>query len=178
MVLICLQVSVEGHPVILWTVASVNKSISFAQLLENLRAESVSTFEQYVRSLQQCQLMQCSISTSQGPFNVIDKFLPLEVCVRACKLLCDTEWVEPATSTSTIAMRNAFDVLMQSQATLSWRDKLPQKTDSHKKKSLFNDLLDLFEEKGWTWVDGGNTLDKSFLSKLWDVPCRVLPKAC
>ena len=86
------------------------------------------------------------------------------------KLLCDTEQVEPAMSTSTIAMRNAFDVLMRSQATLSRRDKLPQKIDSRNKKgSLFNDLVDLFEEKGWTWVDGGNTLGKSFLSKVRDV---------
>ena len=39
----------------------------------------------------------------------------------------------------------------------------------NKKDKLFNDLIDLFEEKGWTWVDSGNTLGKSFLWKLWDV---------
>lgn len=64
-------------------------------------------------------------------------------------------------------MRNVFDVLMRSQAALSQRDKLPQKIDSCNKKDAL--LVDLFEEKGLTWVDGGNTLGKSFLLKLRDV---------
>ena len=86
------------------------------------------------------------------------------------KLLCDTQELGPATSTTKIAMRNAFDVLMQSQAAQSQRVKLPPRIDSrHKKDKLFNDLVDLFEEKGWTWADGCNTLGKSFLLKLQDV---------
>ena len=47
---------------------------------------------------------------------------------------------------------------------------MPQKIESRNKKDkLFNDLIDLFEEKGCTWVDSGNTLGKSFLLKLRDV---------
>ena len=46
----------------------------------------------------------------EGTFNVDDKFLPLdEVCSQfgsSVKLLCDTQQMELATSTSTIAMRN------------------------------------------------------------------------
>ena len=86
------------------------------------------------------------------------------------KLLCDTQEFEPATSTTQTTMRNAFQVLMQSQAARSQRDKLPQKIDCRNKKDeLFNDLVDLFEGNGWTWVDSGNTLGKSFLLKLRDV---------
>ena len=48
--------------------------------------------------------------------------------------------------TTTIAMRNVFDVLMRSQAALSQRDKLPQKIDSRNTKDVL--LVDLFEEKG------------------------------
>lgn len=135
----------------------------------------MSTFEQYARNLQRCQLTQCSVAKSrEGPFNIVDKCLQLDkVCSHFgsfVKLLCDTQEFEPATSTAQIAMRNVFDVLMRRQAALSQRDKLPQRIDScNKKDELFNDLVDLFEEKGWTWVDGGNTLGKSFLSKLWDV---------
>ena len=86
------------------------------------------------------------------------------------KLLCDTQEFEPATSTTQTTMRNAFDVLMQRQAACSQSDKLPRKIDSRNKKDeLFNDLVDLFEANGRTWVDGGNMLGKSFLLKLRDV---------
>ena len=198
---------------------------------------------------------QHSVVARDGAFNIVDKFLhqvqtsidgwhlsPSRVETshlywldEACsqfglfvKLLCQT--TEPALSTSTIAVRNAFDVLMRSQAALSQRGYLkklrlviksrvlltlvgsgrlqpPLSSFYHhsglfyhhsqriksaemlclmqfdlsvtttqiilgrtlKKDKLFNDLIDLFEEKGWTWVDSGNTLGKSFLWKLWDV---------
>jgi len=46
----------------------------------------------------------------EGAYNIVDKFLPLdEVCSQFglfVKLLCDTQQMEPAMSTSTIAMRN------------------------------------------------------------------------
>ena len=34
--------------------------------------------------------------------------------------------------------------------------------------TLFSDLIGLFEEKGWSWVDGGSRLGKCFLLKLRD----------
>ena len=59
---------------------------------------------------------------------------------------------------------------MQSQAFLSQKYKLPQKMDCRTKKDkLFNDLIELFEERGWTWVDCGDALGKAFLLKLCDV---------
>ena len=170
-----LQVSVEGRTVITRTIAYLIDRVSFAQQLERLRAGSVPTFEQYARSLQLCRLRQCSVANSrEGPFSIVEKFLQLdEVCLQFgsfMKLLCDTQELESATSTTGIAMRNAFGVLMQSQAALSQRVKLPPKIGSHyKKNKLFNDLVDLVKEKGWTWVDGGNTLGKPFLLKLRDV---------
>ena len=86
-------------------------------------------FQPYARSLQQCELTQCSVTKSRdGTFNIVDKFLQLdEVCSQFgffVKLLCQI--LEPASSTLTIAVRNAFDVLMRSQAALSQREKLPQ----------------------------------------------------
>ena len=44
MVLIYLNVSVEGHPIIPWTVASMNEGISFIQLFENLLAGTIGIF--------------------------------------------------------------------------------------------------------------------------------------
>ena len=47
---------------------------------------------------------------------------------------------------------------------------MPQRIDScNKKDKLFNDLIDLFEERGWNWVDSASTLGKAFLLKLRDV---------
>ena len=130
MVLVCLHVSAKGRPVIPWTIVSVNESISFVQLFENLRAGSISTFEQYAQNLQQCHLTQCSVAKSRdGPFNIVDKCLQLDdVCSifgSYVKLLCDTQDFEPATLTTQTTTRNAFAVLMQSQAALSQADQLP-----------------------------------------------------
>ena len=118
--------SVEGRPVIPWTVASVNDSISFLQLFERLRVGTIGTFEQYAGSLQQYHLTQCNVVKSrEGTFNIVDKFLPLdEVCSQFgsfVKPLCDTQRVEPATATSTTrpTLRSAFNMLIRSQAVLS-----------------------------------------------------------
>lgn len=44
MVLIYLHVSVEGRPIIPWTVASMNEGISFLQLFETLWAGTIGIF--------------------------------------------------------------------------------------------------------------------------------------
>ena len=83
----------EGMPT--HSIVSVNESISFTQLFDNFRAGSISTFEQYAQSLQQCHLTQCSVVKSrEGPFSIVDKCLLIdEVCTHFgsfVKFVCDT----------------------------------------------------------------------------------------
>ena len=52
-----------------------------------------------------------------------------------------------------IAMRNAFDELMPSQAASPEESSCHSKSILTTKHKLFNDLVHLFEEKDWTWVD-------------------------
>ena len=68
------------------------------------------------------------------------------------KLMCDTQELEPAMSTTEIAMRNEFDELMPSQAASPEESSCHSKMTLTTKHKLFNDLVHLFEEKDWTWV--------------------------
>ena len=79
------------------------------------------------------------------------------------KILCHTELMEPATSRPT----RDHDSLMQCQAQ---QDTMPQRNNPRTKKDkLFNDLIDLFEAMGWSWIDSGSKLGKSFLLMLRDL---------
>ena len=115
MVLLCLLVSAKAHPVIPWTIVSVNETISFAQLFD---------WEYlYLRTICPKPTAMSRVVSRDGPFNIVDKCLQLdEVCSHFglfVKLLCDTQEFEPAMSTAQTTMRKAFDVLMQSQAARS-----------------------------------------------------------
>ena len=142
MVLIYLYVSVEGRLVIPWTVASMNESISFAQLFEKLQAGTTETFEQYAGNPQQHSVVSPR-SEKEHSILLTGILLLDDVCSQFgsfVKLLCDVAnlQMEATTSISTTAMRNAFDVLMRSQAALFQRHRFPQKIYSHNKKMSFS----------------------------------------
>ena len=124
--------------------------------------------------LQLCELSQCGVKEREAVMNLTDKFLRVdEVCSQFgtyVKLLCTAN--QPSTSTAVTLnlqpRRNDFDVLMS--AASSQQSKLPERISTHNKKDvIFNDLIGLFEENGWSCADSGNTLGKSFLLMLIDV---------
>ena len=54
---------------------------------------------------------------------------------------------------SCVARKNAFEVMMMSQKSLARKSELPVRIEDR----MFNDLVDLSEEKRWKWSDGGDT---------------------
>ena len=56
-------------------------------------------------------------------------------------------------------VKNAFEVMMLSQRAVPTEIQLPARIDTpqNNKDKLFNDLVNLFEEKNWKWSDGGAT---------------------
>ena len=61
---------------------------------------------------------------------------------------------------SCVARKNAFEVMMMSQKSLARKSELPVRIEDR----MFNDLVDLFEEKRWKWSDGGDTHGSNFIS--------------
>ena len=74
------------------------------------------------------------------------------------------EDAQSASASSTLP--NAFEVLMASQKTVD-KATLPLKIqERNKKEKLFNDLVSVFECKGWEWSTGGRSHGQKFLTEL------------
>ena len=60
--------------------------------------------------------------------------------------------------------------MMMSQKAIAVKSELPSRitTPRNNKDRMFNDLVDLFEEKQWKWSDGGDTHGRHFVSNLRD----------
>lgn len=76
---------------------------------------------------------------------------------------------EPLPTSSSVVMRNAFEIMRKSQQLLSQR-RLPQRlSERTKKDKLFNDLLNLLETKKWDWAPDGVESGRVFLTTLTNV---------
>ena len=152
-----------------WTITNLQPGISFLSLFEQLRAGSVSCFEQFAPRLQRHTLAQAFLGPAKDGLVAVDSHLPADdVCKQFgsyVRLNCEEE-----AGAEAVPVQNAFQIMMANQRSLSRRSQLPARIDRprNNKDKLFNDLVDLFEEKNWKWCDGGDVHGKSFICTLRD----------
>ena len=162
---ICLCVVLSGTVVIPWMVAGLEPAQTFVELFQQLCAGSVVCLQEYAGRLQDCHLVRAFVGTAKDSLVAVDLKLPVsDVCRQFgsyVRLNCEKQGEGES---SCVARKNAFEVMMMSQKSLARKSELPVRIEDR----MFNDLVDLFEEKRWKWSDGGDTHGSNFISNLRD----------
>ena len=146
------------------------KTMSFICLC--LCAGSVVCLRDYAGRLQDSRLVRAFVGTAKDSLVAVDVNLPVsDVCRQFgsyVRLNCEKQG--EGESSSCVARKNAFEIMMMSQKSLARKSELPSRIDRprNNKDKMFNDLVDLFEEKQWKWSDGGDTHGSNFISNLRD----------
>ena len=155
-----------------WMVAGLEPAQTFVELFQQLCAGSVVCLRDYAGRLQDSRLVRAFVGTAKDSLVAVDVNLPVsDVCRQFgsyVRLNCEKQG--EGESSSCVARKNAFEIMMMSQKSLARKSELPSRIDRprNNKDKMFNDLVDLFEEKQWKWSDGGDTHGSNFISNLRD----------
>ena len=151
-----------------WTSNYVTVATAWADLLgvEQICAGSIECFQGSASWLQFSKLTQAVVGKTTDSLITVDVQLSIgDVCKQFgsyVRLKCEKVG-EPQTEKT--AQRWWISESLTSRSDCQHVSNLlePAKT-----AWLFNDLIDLFEEKKWTWHDGGRKLGKNVISSLCD----------
>lgn len=167
---VCLCVVLGGTAVIPWMVAGLEPAQTFVELFQQLCAGSVVCLRDYAGRLRDSRLVRAFVGTAKDALVAVDLNLPVtDVCRQFgwyVRLNCEKKEGE----CSCVATKNAFEIMMVSQKSLSRKSELPSRIEKprNNKDRMFNDLVSLFASNRWKWSDGGDTHGSNFISNLRD----------
>lgn len=170
MSMLCISVVLDGQSIIPWTICSIQPGQTFWGLYQQICAGSIECFQGSASRWQLSKLAQAFVGKTTDSLVAVDGHLPMDdVCKQFgsyVRLKCEKVG-EPQTERTA---ESVFRTMMMNQRELDKQERLPVRIESPRtnKDRLFNDLIALFDEKKWTWHDGGRTLGKNVISSLCD----------
>ena len=158
------------RPHIPWTVVQMETGLTFSGLFSKIVAGAhprLIVDEELSRS----SLDKVYVGHTKDSLSIVDKQLIVDDVrvfgqhVKFTETLATVR--EPqSSSVSSMALRNAFMVLMDSQRAIDMAKLPPKIQERNKKDKLFNDLVSFFESKRWEWSTGGRSHGQQFITQL------------
>ena len=171
MAFVCVTVVAANLAIVAWSVVSLEDDMTFTNLFDSLKAGKyaiIPASEKLTRSEIEKVFVgteKTTLSMVDGRLNVVEVTSKFGSYVKF-SVKCEDE---PQPTSSSVVLRNAFEIMRKSQQELSNR-RLPQRlSERTKKDKLFNDLLNLLETKKWEWAPDGVESGRVFLTTLTNV---------
>ena len=157
MAFLCISIVAANLPITAWSIVSVGVEMTFTDLFDSVKAGKYAIIPASEK-LTPSEIENVLVGADKTALSVVDQRLHVvEVTAQFgsyVKFVVKCEDKLQAISSS-VVMRNAFDIIRKSQQELSQR-RLPQRLlERTKKDKLFNDLLNLLETKEWEWAPDG-----------------------
>ena len=125
-----------------WMVAGLEPAQTFVELFQQLCAGSVVCLRDYAGRLQDSRLVRAFVGTAKDSLVAVDVNLPVsDVCRQFgsyVRLNCEKQG--EGESSSCVARKNAFEIMMMSQKSLARKSELPSRIDRprNNKDKMFN----------------------------------------
>ena len=170
--LVSVNVVCPTHTIVPWSVVTVSSpSHKFCDLFQSLKAgvhPSVPTS----RELCEAVIDTVAVGRDKQSLSIVGMAMNvMDVCQTfgnfiKFRVISENESLAP---TGVDPVKNAFEIMMNSQRQLR-KPRLPERIiEKNKKDKLFNDLITLLESKGLKWTEGEITSGKCFVATLTSV---------